>query len=175
MKKSIVIFVCLFLPSLALTIYGQHSENTELYKILKEKDSLLFHAAFNTCDPETMASLFTEDFEFYHDKGGVTLGRDEFLAPMVENCAQQDKNALQTSRRILIENSLSVYPLRKDGMLYGAIQEGVHRFEFLNEQKQYQQGDIAKFTHLWIITEGEWKIKRELSFDHQPASTYQIE
>lgn len=175
MKKSIAFFAYLILPSLVLTVYGQHSENTELYKVLMEKDSLLFHAAFNTCDPETMTSLFTEDFEFYHDKGGATLGRDEFLAPMVENCGQQDKNALQPSKRILIEKSLRVYPLRKDGVLYGAIQEGVHRFEFLNDQKQYQKGDIAKFTHLWIITDGEWKIKRELSYDHQPALSYQIE
>jgi hypothetical protein len=66
-----------------------------------------------------------------------------------------------------LEDSLKVYPLYKDGELYGAIQEGVHRFEFLNEKQEYQKGDIAKFTHLWLRVGNDWKVKRELSFDHQ--------
>ncbi len=172
MKTFAYSFIGVLLPALLFTAWGQQAADTELYELLKEKDSLLFNAAFDTCDTETMASLFTEDFEFYHDKGGVTLGREAFLEPMKTNCSQWDTKTLQPSKRILIENSLRVFPLRKDGVLYGAIQEGMHRFEFLNEQKQYQKGDIARFTHLWILTEGEWKIKRELSYDHQPASTY---
>jgi hypothetical protein len=51
----------------------------------------------------------------------------------------------------------------------------MHRFEFLNEKKQYQKGDIARFIHLWILEDGQWKIKRELSYDHLPAGSFQIE
>ncbi|MBT8279999.1 MAG: nuclear transport factor 2 family protein [Muriicola sp.] len=154
---------------------AQLAESSELHQLLKKKDSLLFHAAFNSCDPETMATLFTEDFEFYHDKGGTSMGRETFLAPMYENCSGKTENWKQPSKRILVKNSLRVFPLRKDGVLYGAIQEGMHRFEFLNENQEYQKGDIARFTHVWMLQDDQWKIKRELSYDHQPASSYQIE
>lgn len=154
---------------LALTAAGlaQMPADSELYTTLKAKDSVLFDAAFNRCDPETMASLFTEDFEFYHDKGGATFGRETFLAGMRENCAKRNPEAPQNSKRILIPNSLEVYPLYKDGKLYGAIQHGIHRFESLNAQNEYRRGDTAKFTHLWIKDSNGWKIKRELSYDHQ--------
>jgi hypothetical protein len=174
MRKRNFFLAFVLLSGALAQVQGQLDANTELHQLLKKKDSMLFNAAFDDCDPQTMASLFTEDFEFYHDKGGATYGRESFLAPMFANCAQWDENTQQPSKRILLENSLKVFPLKKDGVLYGAIQEGVHRFEFLNENKEYQKGDIAKFTHLWIITNGEWKIKRELSFDHQPASSYEI-
>ena len=150
---------------------AQVSEASELYQVLKEKDSLLFHAAFNACDTWTMSVLFTEDFEFYHDKAGATISRKEFLDPMQKECESRAPNHPQPAKRILIPESLEVYPLYKNGDLYGAIQQGVHRFEFLNDEGNYQKGDIARFTHLWIKTENEWKIKRELSYDHQPSVT----
>ena len=62
--------------------------------------------------------------------------------------------------------SLEVYPLYNNGQLYGAIQHGVHTFEFLNHQGEYQKGDIAKFTHVWVLEDGTWKVRRELSYDH---------
>ena len=175
MRRALPILVIFVLLAGTLSTHGQLPQDSELHLLLKEKDSVLFHAAFENCDPQTMASLFTEDFEFYHDKGGATMGRDSFLSPMYEICSQNAEDWVQPSRRILIENSLRVFPLRKDGALYGAIQEGMHRFEFLNGQQEYQQGDIARFTHLWILEDDQWKIKRELSYDHQPASNYQID
>ena len=147
--------------------FGQEDKNSELHLLLKQKDSVLFDAAFNNCDPETMAALFTEDFEFYHDKGGVTQGREMFMARVRENCANRNTDDPQPAKRILVENSLEVFPMYDQGNLYGAIQHGIHRFEFLNDKKEYQRGDTAKFTHVWILKEGNWKIKRELSYDHQ--------
>jgi hypothetical protein len=149
------------------TLLGaQIGTDSELYKTLQSKDSILFDAAFNRCDPDTLESIFTEDFEFYHDKGGLTDSRDAFLQPLRDNCAERDPSAPQYSKRILIKGSLKVYPLYKNGELYGAIQHGVHRFEFLNDQNEYQKGDIAKFTHVWVLQDGRWKVKRELSYDH---------
>lgn len=147
---------------------GQVAKDTELYIELKEKDSALFNAAFNTCDTEIVKKLFTEDFEFYHDKGGLTEGRKNFLDPMAENCSNRKPGDPPPSKRILVENSLEVYPMHKNGELYGALQQGIHRFEFMNNQKEYQKGDIAKFIHVWVLENEEWKIKRELSYDHQP-------
>lgn len=161
--KSIVTLVFLGMSTL---LGAQVGADSELYKTLQSKDSILFDAAFNRCDPDTLESIFTEDFEFYHDKGGLTDSRDAFLQPLRDNCAERDPSAPQYSKRILIKGSLEVYPMYKNGELYGAIQHGVHRFEFLNNQNEYQRGDIAKFTHVWVLQDGRWKVKRELSYDH---------
>lgn len=148
-------------------INAQMAQDSELYITLAKKDSTLFDAAFNQCDVKTLESLFTEDFEFYHDKGGLTEGREVFLSNSRANCAKKKQGEPQPAKRILIEGSLEVYPLYKNGKMYGAIQHGVHSFEFLNEQRTYQKGDIAKFTHVWVLEDGNWKIKRELSYDHR--------
>ncbi len=165
-KTSYLIFTlaaCLSFPD----GNAQEPAESELYITLQAKDSLLFQAAFDHCDPETMRSLFTEDFEFYHDKGGLTAGREAFLKPVEAQCSQRDPQAPQPAKRILLPGSLEVFPLYKDGELYGALQHGVHRFEFLDNQKKYQKGDIARFTHVWVREGNEWKIKRELSYDHR--------
>lgn len=164
------IIALLFLTA-AFASNAQVATDSELYKVLAKKDSILFNAAFNTCDIGTLEEIFTKDFEFYHDKGGATEGRDSFLDPMKVNCANRGSKALQPSKRILVPGSLEVYPLYKNGELYGAIQHGVHSFEFLNDKKEYQKGDVAKFTHVWIKEDGRWKVKRELSYDHQLQKT----
>jgi len=160
-KIAVVVTLCLGFGS-----YAQDYSESELFDILKAKDSLLFHAAFNSCGISTLNALFTEDFEFYHDKGGLTEGRDAFVGSIEEGCKNRDGNAPQPAKRILVPNSLEVYPMFNNGVLYGAIQHGVHTFEFLNEKGEYQKGDIAKFTHVWILDNQQWKIKRELSYDH---------
>ncbi|WP_158259126.1 nuclear transport factor 2 family protein [Flagellimonas meridianipacifica] len=151
----------------SLVGFSQVATSSELYQTLKKKDSLLFNAAFNTCEIEVLNSLFANDFEFYHDKVGITDGKDAFIQPIASGCDNWKDKAPQPAKRYLVEGSLEVYPLRKNGTLYGAIQHGVHSFEFLNENKEYQKGDIAKFTHIWILDEGNWKLKRELSYNHQ--------
>jgi len=148
-------------------VQGQAAKDAELFKTLKVQDSLLFNAAFNTCDTAYLESLFVEDFEFYHDKGGLTDSRAAFLKPMKENCEKRDMSASQPAKRILIRNSLEVYPLKKNGVLYGAIQHGIHSFSSLNNEGNYVKGDIAKFTHIWILDNKKWKLKRELSYDHK--------
>jgi len=150
-----------------LAIHGQTPEASELSRVLKTQDSLLFHAAFDTCDEAIMGSFFTEDFEFYHDRSGVTEGKAAFMEGFRANCAARKPGQPQPSKRILVPNSLEVYHMKNNGILYGAIQHGVHEFEFLNEEGKYQKGDIARFTHVWILDEGKWKIRREISYDHQ--------
>jgi ketosteroid isomerase-like protein len=147
---------------------AQITHESQLYELLAKKDSILFNAAFNTCDTLVLEDIFTEDFEFYHDKGGITKGRDSFLNPIKSNCSNRDAHAPQPAKRILVAGSLKVYPLYKDEVLYGAIQHGIHSFEFLNEKEEYEKGDIAKFTHIWVKENGKWRVKRELSYDHKP-------
>ena len=46
----------------------------ELDKAITALDTKLFDA-YNHCDLKTFDSLLADDVEFYHDQGGVTLGR----------------------------------------------------------------------------------------------------
>jgi hypothetical protein len=147
--------------------FGQVEANSELHPLLAQKDSLLFNAAFNTCNTSVLKEKFTEDSEFYHNTGGFTEGRDAFLNPIKENCAQRITAEIQPSKRILIANSLAVYPLYKNSELYGAHQHGIHLFKSLDKDNSYQRGDITKFTHVWSKENLVWKVKRELRYDHQ--------
>lgn len=162
--KIVMFGILASFSSLAL---GQLDKHSELHHLLAQKDSILFNAAFNTCNTDVLEEIFTEDFEFFHDKGGLTEGKTAFLDPMKETCAQRVPTDLQPSKRILLDDSLEVFPLYQDGELYGAIQHGIHRFEFLDKDNNYQRGDIAKFTHVWVKENAIWKVKRELSYDHQ--------
>jgi hypothetical protein len=164
MRALTVIVITLILS--AGTLQAQLAPSEDLYIVLKQQDSILFHAAFNSCDESVLTVMFTEDFEFYHDKGGIMEGRETFMKQFRENCASRIVGEPQPSKRILFPKSLEVYPLKNNGVLYGAIQQGMHEFEFLNGSGEYQKGDIARFTHIWILEEGKWKIKRELSYDH---------
>ncbi|MET2985652.1 nuclear transport factor 2 family protein [Aureibaculum conchae] len=130
-----------------------------MYKTLKVNDSLIFDSSFNTCNLKALALLIHEDLEFYHDKSGVLKGKNNFI--------ENTKNGLCKSpnklRRELLEETLEVFPLNEnDGKLYGAIQKGTHRF-----YQDDKRTGIAYFTHLWIIENDKWLLKRVLSYDHK--------
>ena len=65
--------------SYANTSSAQVAKRSELYKILKAKDSLLFNVSFNNCDISQIENLISEDFEFYHDKGGINESKESFI------------------------------------------------------------------------------------------------
>lgn len=143
---------------------AQISQDSELFSTLKENDSLLFNIGFNTCDFNQFQKFTTDDLEFYHDKAGVLNSKEEFIKVMAEGICKKD-NPFK-SRRELVKNSLQVYPLYNNGKLYAAIQNGSHRFFEKFEGKE-KAGSVAKFSHLWILENNQWKIKRIYSFDHQ--------
>ncbi len=47
-------------------------------------------------------------------------------------------------------------------------------FECINETGAWQRGAIAKFTHLWLVAEGRWKLKREYSYDHRYSGDHAV-
>jgi len=152
-----------FVVLLSSGITAQVSNESELFKSLKVNDSILFELGFNQCKIEATASLIDENLEFYHDQGGITMGKEPFLTSLKKNiCGQTFK-----SRRELLKNTLEVYPLYDNGRLYGAIQKGVHQFYQTHPGKKEQLGSIAKFTHLWLKKDSGWIIKRVLSYDHK--------
>ncbi len=132
----------------------------ELFDKLASMDRILFDA-FNAGNADRCKTLFTDDAEFYHDQGGLTKFRKS-IVELLEQKFQSDKARGETMSRELVKGSLKVYPLNN----YGAIQTGIHRFcQTLPGQKP-RPTTIANFIHVWKNTDGQWKISRVLSYDH---------
>ncbi len=131
-----------------------------LYEELARMDSLLFDAAFVTCDAAKANAILTDDIEFYHDKTGFESGQQvrETFQRLTGSCPGE-----RGIRRELVTGSLQVYPMKA----YGAVQTGTHRFV----ERGAPTMTVAKFVHLWRKANGEWKLSRVLSFDHRPASS----
>ena len=136
----------------------------ELYDEIAAQDGKLFDAVFNTCDVQALAGLVTDDFEMYHDKGGlVATSGSQFVESIRGMCERQKTGEDYRARRELVEGSLEVYPLNN----YGAVEVGVHRFYKKIEGQPDKLVEIAKFTQLWKKDASGWKLSRVLSYDHK--------
>lgn len=169
--KIILLGIALFCSQ---TIFSQEEKSSELYKTIMSRDSLLFNVGFNTCDISQFENLYSDQFEFYHDKDG-TSNKTEFL--------QSFKNGLCGSpatyrcRRELVEGSTKIFPMYKKGVLYAAIQTGIHQFyenvaaknEPLKPENEKLVGK-ARFTHVWVLENNVWRLKRSLSYDHNAVN-----
>ncbi|RNA61804.1 nuclear transport factor 2 family protein [Chryseobacterium nematophagum] len=153
--------IVLFFSFFCHVVFSQIKTTDELYKTSKKLDSLLFDIGFNQCDLSHYDSIVSDDLEFYHDKGGITLGKEAFTASIKNNiCGGPNK-----VKRELVPNSMKVFPMYKNNVLYSFIQEGEHDFyEFYNEK--WNKGSRAKFTVLWLLENKQWKMKRVFSYDH---------
>jgi len=125
----------------------------DLYKEIAHMDSAVFNA-FNNRNIDQFKSLFAEDLEFYHDKGGLTNYQHtvDFL-----KTTDSLNNHL---KRELVKGTLEVYPIPG----YGAMEIGEHTFCHLENGKQ--DCGTFKFVHIWKKTDGEWKITRVISYGH---------
>jgi len=133
---------------------GQTSRTSQqLYQEIAGMDSVLFEA-FNKRDLEKLKTLFSNDLEFFHDKGGLTGFQQNMEA--FQNTFEK-KNDL---RRELVAGSQEVYPVKD----YGAIQTGMHRFCHTENGKE--ECGIFKFVHVWQKKDGHWKITRVISYGH---------
>ncbi|MFD2940851.1 serine hydrolase [Flavobacterium notoginsengisoli] len=155
--------------------FSQEQKNSPLYKIIMSRDSLLFNIGFNTCDISVSESLCSDQLEFYHDKNGLS-NKTDFVKTMKSGlCASP---STYQSKRELIDESTKIYPLYKNGVLYAALQNGIHYFyenktnkgePFLKENEKLV--GKARFSHLWVLENNDWKLKRILSYDHQPTNS----
>ncbi|OIV43345.1 serine hydrolase [Flavobacterium johnsoniae] len=148
--------------------FSQEEKNSVLYKTIMSKDSLLFNIGFNTCDVKQFENLYTGDFEFYHDKDSIS-DKARFLKTFKSGICSPTRK--YNYRRELIDGSTEIYPLYKNGVVYGAIQMGVHRFYESTANTAEQAGSFAKFTHLWLLKNKDWKLARSLSYNHQMTSS----
>lgn len=160
--RTIVLSVSILIASQA------NAQTTEaaLRDTIFKKDSL-FWQAYNNCATEATKEFFTEDVEFYHDKGGITLGVADMAGSLKNNlCSNPDWRL----RRQAVASTIQLFPLYKNNIIYGAIFSGDHQFHITEKgKKEYHSGN-AKFTHLWLLKDDQWKMKRLLSYDHQAAA-----
>ena len=144
----------------AQTETGYPATLAELEAKIISLDAEAFEA-YNTCDLEKSRTFFTDDLEFYHDKGGFSKGVDKLMEAMRNNiCNNPDRKVIRKP----VEGTFKVYPLEG----YGAILTGDHEF-YIVENGTEQKTGIAKFTHVWLLKGGIWKMSRVLSYDHKPA------
>jgi len=129
----------------------------KLYSELATLDSVVFANVY-TCNSAKNETFFTDDIEFYHDKGGLTKSKKTLVDELRNNFCGEGKTKL---RRELVKGSMEVYPISD----YGAVQLGDHRFYVTVNGKEVLSG-VAKFIHVWKYDNGEWRISRVFSYDH---------
>lgn len=139
-------------------------EHINIFNLLLKMDSLLFEIGLNNCDTNQIKKLTSIDLEFYHDQAGITSTQESFVQSIKGLCSMDYK-----ATREMDQKSLSVHLLKNRGNLYGAIQSGTHSFYAEQGKQPKYLTSTASFTHLWIIENENWKLKRALSFNHQAA------
>jgi hypothetical protein len=161
MKKLVALRkTLLFVPMLSMVVARADAQSPpgtmppdELFRTIASLDGALFDA-FNRCELEKFGTFFIDDVEFYHDQGGVTLGRQSLTESVKTNiCGKVSRE--------LVAGTLQVYPMHG----YGAIEMGIHRFHHPKAEDTEPVGE-ARFVHLWQNKNGAWKITRVLSYDH---------
>lgn len=160
MRKFVALLASLFFAVLVPAVRAQTvpsldaiQSQEELNKAIATLDGAVFDS-YNHCDLEKFGNFFTEDVEFYHDQGGVTLGR----AALVDSVK---KNICGKVTRELVPGTLQIYHMKG----YGAVEMGVHRFHHPGHDDTEPVGE-GKFIILWQYKDGAWKITRVISYDH---------
>jgi Domain of unknown function (DUF4440) len=145
----------------AHTLFAQNPPNDLSLTILQQ--DALFWDAYNHCDVDKMSQFFWPDIEFYHDKGGPTIG----LGPLVESLKKNlCSNPNFRLRREAIPATIKVFPLQKNGVTYGAVLSGEHYFYINDSGKREFRDGQAYFFHVWLLKDGTWKMARVVSYDH---------
>lgn len=151
--------------ALCLPLFAQNEKETLDQTILQQDGA--FWEAYNHCDVEKMSQFFWPDIEFYHDKGGPTIGLGPLTETLRKNlCGNYPKFRL---RREMVPGTVKVFPLQNNGVTYGAVLSGEHYFYINDNGKPEYRDGVAKFFHLWLVKDGTWKMARVMSYDHRAA------
>ena len=159
--KLTLLFFLLSLPGFA----QDQNANATLDTAIRREDAA-FWEAYNRCDVGRMSQFFWPDFEFYHDKGGLTVGLGPFVELLKTGRCSKPNFRL---RREAIPETVKVYPLQKNSVIYGAVLSGEHYFYINDSGKPEYRDGVAKFFHVWLLKDGTWKMARAVSYDHRDA------
>jgi hypothetical protein len=141
-------------------------EGPALVDVIRARDAAFFHVYFDRCEPAKVRAMITDDFEMYHDKGGVIArSAQPFIDDYAKSCTEKLKPDAWRSRRELVAASLKVYPVPG----FGAIEEGDHVFYEQQGNGLEKKAGIAHFVQLWASTPDGWKLSRIFSYAHAAA------
>ncbi len=127
-------------------------DDKALYDTIVHLDSVFFDA-YNNCSIhlDTYGSFFSDNIEFYHDKGGLMTSKQEIIDAT-------ERNVCGKVTRTLVKGSIEVYPIKE----YGAVEMGLHSFRN-NTDDPSVVPDTGKFVVIWQNKNSEWKIARVIS------------
>ena len=153
-KLFIIAFTALGIIASLSVAHAQYGykyvpESKELYAKIVRMDSVLF-TAYNNCDMETEAKIFSDNLEFYHDKGGLSTSKKDVLDAIKRNICGK-------VTRVLVPGSIEVYPIAG----YGAVEIGLHRF--INHQENNNLSKPDKFICVWQQKGDTWQVTRVIS------------
>jgi ketosteroid isomerase-like protein len=125
-------------------------DDLELYKTIVAMDSTFFQA-YNTCDLDKQAAIYSDNIEFYHDQGGLMTVKKEILDGT-------EKYICGKVTRELVKGSLEIYPIKD----FGAVEIGLHKFHN-NTEKEGTTSHASKFIIFWKNDNDNWTITKVVS------------
>ena len=130
--------------------YVYKAADQKLYDTIVRLDAVFFNA-YNTCNLDRQAEMYSDSVEFYHDYGGLMTSKNEIIDGT-------RKNVCGKVTRELVKGSIEVYPINN----YGAIEMGLHKFHN-NREPEGTPSPAGKFIIIWQHKNNEWKLARVVS------------
>jgi hypothetical protein len=158
MKKNIFrLLSILLILALGNNAFGQEKtnnyvpDNPALYKTIVAMDSVFFDA-YNNCNLklEKYASMYADNIEFYHDRGGLSSVKKDIVESTRVNVCGKVTRELQ-------KGSIEVYGIPG----FGAVEFGFHCFH--NNQEPNAPSHMARFMIIWEQKDNQWKLSRVVS------------
>ncbi|WP_445385376.1 nuclear transport factor 2 family protein [Robiginitalea sp. IMCC44478] len=140
---SVITLLC------AGTLSAQLERDSDLFQTILKQDQVYFDA-YNDCDLDTQAALLSDDLEFYHDQGGLSLSKSDILSSIKTNICGK-------VRRELIAASVEVHEIKG----FGAVEIGLHKF--YNREEPDAISKPSRFITLWKNEGDSWKMHRIVS------------
>jgi hypothetical protein len=158
--------VALALVALLQSPTGEIPRGAALTEAISANDAAFFELFFGGCDPAQLATMVTDDFEFFDDRGGrVATDAASFVAQYRTQCEARQAPDSWRSRRELAPGTLGVYPING----YGAVETGEHYFYERRGEGPETRVGRARFSQMWKLEGSRWKLARVFSYDHAAA------
>lgn len=159
-------FVAFALAAVLQTPPVEVPQGPALTEAVTAADAVFFQLFFEGCDPDRLAAMVTDDFEFYDDRGGLAATDGaSFVAQYRTRCEARLAPDAWRSRRELVADALHIYRMNA----YGAVETGEHLFYERHGDDPEALAGRARFSQIWKLEDGRWKLARVFSYDHAAA------
>jgi hypothetical protein len=139
---------------------------SELQAAVSARSSDFFRIFFDECDPGRLATFYSPDFEFYHDRSGRSIGGDTEVRMYRERCTARSRPGATASRRELVPGSQKIFSVPG----FGAIEEGEHLFYTRPPNEPERLTSRGRFLQIWELRPAGWQLTRVVSYAHERAS-----